>query len=122
METQFEQYLITAGLSKDEARAYEILIKKGSLPASSLGRLISVSSRPLMYKILEGLITKGLVEKSEKPGSVAQFHPAHPIKLKEWTERERERAEQSTSVLEGVIDKLISEFNLSSGKPGGTLF
>lgn len=122
METQFEQHLITAGLSKDEARAYETLIKKGSLPASSLGRLISVSSRPLMYKVLDGLITKGLVEKKEKPGSVALFYPTHPIKLKDWTERERERVEQSTSVLEGVVDKLISEFNLSSGKPGVRYF
>ncbi len=118
MDTQFEAHLITAGLTKDEARAYETLVKKGSLPASSLGRLISISSRPLIYKVLEGLIAKGIVEKKEESGSVARFSPFHPIKLKEWTEKEREKAEQSLVAVDGVIDKLVSEFNLSSGKPG----
>lgn len=118
MDTQFEQHLITAGLTKDEARAYETLIKKGALPASSLGRLIAISSRPLIYKVLDGLVTKGLVEKKDESGAIARFYPAHPLKLKEWTEKERERAEQSIISLEGVVDKLVSEFNLSSGKPG----
>jgi len=118
MDTQFEQHLITAGLTKDEARAYETLIKKGALPASSLGRLIAISSRPLIYKVLEGLMTKGLVEKRDEVGAIARFYPTHPLKLKEWTEKERERAEQSLTAVDGVVDKLVSEFNLSSGKPG----
>ncbi len=122
MEIQYEQHLITAGLTKDEARAYELLVKRGGLEAGKLGRLIEISSRPLTYKVLEGLISKGLVEKKEEVGKVAKFYATHPLKLKEYTEREREKAEQSITAVEGVVDKLVSEFNLSSGKPGVRFF
>ena len=122
METQYEQHLITAGLTKDEARAYETLVKRGGIEAGKLGHLIAISSRPLTYKVLDGLLKKGLVEKKEETGKVAKFYPSHPLKLKEYTEGERKKAEQSITAVEGVVDQLVSEFNLSSGKPGVRFF
>ena len=122
METLYEQNLILAGLTKDEAKAYETLVKLGAMQAGDLGRNIQISSRPLIYKVLDDLVTKGLVEKKEIEGKVAKFYPAHPLKLKEFADKERENAERSIVAVEGVIDKLISDFNLTSGKPGVRFF
>jgi sugar-specific transcriptional regulator TrmB len=113
----YEQSLIAAGLTKDEAAVYEILIKNGPLRASSIQRRTTIS-RPLIYKVLDELTHIGLVEKKEEPGKVAIFVPAHPIKLRDVIEKQREEAERAKLAIDGVLGSLTSDFNLVSGKPG----
>lgn len=119
----YEQSLIQAGLTRDQAAVYETLVKQGPLPASLIPRRGGLQiSRPLVYKVLEQLMEQGLVEKRDEPGKVAVFVPAHPLKLKELVERRLERAKEASTALSGVIDTLTSAFNLAGGKPGVQFF
>lgn len=113
--------LIQTGLTKDQSSVYEVLIKHGTMPASRIPRLTPIS-RPLAYKVLQELIILGLVEKQEEKGAVARFSPAHPLKLKELIEKKRLDAEDAKIALDGVLGKLLSDFNLTSGKPGVQFF
>jgi len=124
METEiadYQQSLTQAGLTSHQAAVYEALIKNGALPARTVG-LKSGLSRPLAYKILDELEALGLAEKHEKPRAVAKFAAAHPLKLKEIADKRFEAAQGAKQAMEGTLGKLISDFNLQSGKPGVQFF
>jgi len=117
----YETTLTQAGLTKDQASVYEALLKHGTMLASRIPRLVPIS-RPLAYKVLQELISLGLVQKHEEKGAVATFIPEHPLKLKELIEKKRIEAEDAKLALDGVLGKLLSDFNLTSGKPGVQFF
>ncbi|HEY4520930.1 MAG TPA: hypothetical protein VJL57_00845 [Candidatus Paceibacterota bacterium] len=71
---------------------------------------------------MDELISLGLVEKHEAPRSVARFAAAHPLKLKEIAENRFEQAQNAKMAVDGTLSKLISDFNLQSGKPGVRFF
>ncbi len=121
MELTYEQSLIAAGLEKNQAAVYETLVKRGALPASDAAHLAGLG-RPLTYKVLDELIALGLVEEKKERGKVARFVAAHPLKLKEIADKKLEAAQSAKVALEGTIGKLISDFNLQSGKPGVRFF
>ncbi len=119
----YEQTLVQTGLTSDQAGVYETLVKTGPLPASLIPRRGGLQiSRPLVYKVLEQLMTEGLVEKKEEPQKVAIFAAAHPLKLKELIEKRLGRAKQADIALSGIVDKLTGDFNLAGGKPGIRFF
>ena len=76
----YEEILIKSGLTRDQAKIYEVLLKNGVLPASKIS-LKAGLKRGLGYKIIEQLVVLGLVEKIDK--KVALFAPNHPSKIKE---------------------------------------
>jgi sugar-specific transcriptional regulator TrmB len=117
----YEESLQQMGLTKDQAAVYEILIQNGPQPARAVHQK-STLSRPLAYKVLDELIALGLVEKNDPPGKVSRFSAAHPLKLKEITEKRLEAAQGAKHSLDGLMGKLISDFNLQSGKPGIRFF
>ena len=117
----YQQSLILAGLTAGQARVYEALVKNGPLPASKAA-LVAGLSRPLCYKVLDELVAAGLVEKHDKPRAVAIFAAAHPLKLKEAADKRFEAAQGAKAALEGAIGRLISDYNLQSGKPGVQFF
>ena len=104
----YEENLKLAGLSNDQARVYELLVKNHAMQAGDIARRALISSRPLAYKILEDLIALELVEKIEKPSKVAVFVARHPIQLKEMVVKKKEAAENATIALDGILGKLIS--------------
>lgn len=116
-ELSYGQSLVEAGLTKDEALVYETLVLRGPLQAGVLKRHVPIS-RPLVYKVLGTLEEAGLVEKRDEPGKVAVFAPAHPLKLQEIIEKKRESADRAKTALDGVLGKLVSDFNKISGQPG----
>lgn len=118
----YEENLQLAGLSRDQARVYELLIKNRAMQAGDIAHSALISSRPLAYKILEDLMTLELVEKIEKTGKVAVFAARHPIQLKEMIEKKKAASENAAIALEGILGKLTSDFNLTSGKPGVRFF
>jgi sugar-specific transcriptional regulator TrmB len=118
----YEQNLILSGLTKDEAHIYEMLVRNGRMRASDIARDAQISSRPLAYKILDDLEEKGLIEKHEKEKGITEFTASHPLKLKEFVLQKREQAEGASIAVEGILGKLISDFNLTSGKPGIRFF
>ena len=119
--TEYRASLAEAGLTAHQAAVYETLIKNGSLPARAVG-LKAGMSRPLAYKVLDELEAVGLVEKQEKPRAVSRFSAAHPLKLKEIADRRFEAARGAKAAVAGTLGKLISDFNLQSGKPGVRFF
>ncbi len=120
LESSYKQSLTQAGLTEQQARVYESLIRSGDSPARAIA-LNSGMSRPLAYKVLEELKNAGLVEKIDKPG-VARFSAAHPLKLKEIADTRLQSAENAKTAVDGALHKLISDFNLVSGKPGVRFF
>ena len=118
----YEENLKLAGLSDGEARVYELLVKHRAMQAGDVAREASISSRPLAYKILEDLIAHGLAEKIERQGKAAMFAARHPTHLKEMVAKKKEESENAAVALEGIMGKLISDFNLTSGKPGVRFF
>lgn len=117
----YEQTLIQAGLNQNQAIIYEILITNGSMPAGEICKKTPFK-RGLVYKILDELAEIKLVEKLEKPQEVAIFSPAHPLKIKELAKEREEKAQDAQRALEGVLPKIISDFNLTIGKPGVRFF
>jgi len=117
----FEQVLTQAGLTENQALIYEILIKTGPLPAGEICKKTPLK-RGLVYKILDELTEIGLVEKKEKAKEVAIFSPAHPLKIKTLAKEREEKAKDAQAALEGVLPKIISDFNLAIGKPGVQFF
>ncbi len=117
----FEQHLMRAGLSSEQSRVYEMLIKRGPSTASDSARRAHVS-RTLVYKILSELAVIGLVSKNEEASKVAIFTAAHPLRLKELIEKREQDAKDSLRALEGVLGQMTSEYNISGGKPGIEFF
>lgn len=117
IDLAYKESLTQTGLDKNQALVYETLVKMGPQPASTTARHAGIG-RPLAYKVLDELITLGLAEKEDKPGKVARFTAAHPLKLKEVVEKRLAQAQGAQAALEGVLGKLTSDFNLQSGKPG----
>ncbi|MCK5026934.1 MAG: hypothetical protein KAS07_00795 [Candidatus Pacebacteria bacterium] len=117
----YEDQLTKIGLSKDQAAVYECLIKHGAAQASLIARRVSLS-RPLVYKILGELEEFGLVEKKEESGKIAIFHPSHPSALNNIVLKKKSKIEESEQSLVGILDKLTSDYNLHTGKPGIRFF
>ena len=117
----YEQHLIQAGLTPEQARMYEALIERGHSPASSVAKRAGIS-RTLAYKVLGELAALGLAEKREDPSKVALFVPTHPLKLKEIIEKRQQEAKDALSALEGVLGPLSSAYNVAGGKPGVEFF
>ncbi|MBI4088891.1 hypothetical protein HY415_02240 [Candidatus Kaiserbacteria bacterium] len=117
----FEQHLVQAGLSGEQARLYESLVKNGPSPASDAARRAAIS-RTLAYKVLGELATLGLVEKREEQGKVTLFTAAHPLKLKELIEKREQAAKDALTALEGVLGQMTSQYNIAGGKPGVQFF
>ena len=121
LTNEYADSLSRIGLDKNQAAIYEALIKNGSLPARNIA-LKSGVSRQLSYKILDELEEMGLVEKRDEPKKVAVFEPVHPLILQTILEKRLETAQSAKTALESVLQRLTSDFNLTSGKPGIRFF
>lgn len=110
-------YLQQAGLREDQAVTYTNLLTRGKTTASKLAVLVPYS-RPMVYRILDELITYGLVEKVDKPNSVSTFECTHPTKLREWMAEEKEKFNQRSKAVEATLTDLITSYTALTGKPG----
>lgn len=113
----YEQHLMQAGLTKEQASAYETLVKNGPMQARVLSRRIGIP-RTFAYAVLTELQRLGLVESKKEKGSITTFSPAHPFRLQELARDNLRKAEHSVTSVEGALAALISDFNTSSGRPG----
>lgn len=113
--------LVRTGLTPHQATLYAALVQKGTVAASKIA-LEAKLSRPLTYRVLDELIDLGLVEKIDKPRAVAKFNALHPIKLKEMADIRFTAAQEAKAAVDSSLSKLISDYNLQSGKPGVRFF
>lgn len=118
---QYLQTLVQTGLEPDQAQIYEILLKAGPLKAGQVASK-STLKRGLTYKILDELVGFGLVTKIEPPGKIAIFEPAHPLKIKDFTEAREQKLKSAQLALDGILGQLTSDYNLALNKPGVQFF
>lgn len=118
---QEENILIQAGLSEEQAQAYQALLDKGPQRASDLSKWTGIK-RGLIYKVLEQLENMSLISKKGGPGTVAVFSPSHPSLLLSNIERKEKEIALNKEMLVSSIGSLSSKFNLIIGKPNVQFF
>jgi sugar-specific transcriptional regulator TrmB len=122
---EYTEEITNTGLTKELAVVYEVLLKLGESPASTIAKAIPNTaqlSRPLVYKVLEELIVLDLAEKHAPKGKVATFLPKHPVALSKAIDKQKEIIELAKKQFLPTSGKLSSLFNLMSGKPGVQFF
>lgn len=121
IQLEYTKEITDTGLSKEQAVVYEVLLKLGVSPASAIAKAIpsgTTLSRPLVYKVLEELISLDLSSKSEEAGKIAKFTPKHPVAITKVIDEQKEKIERTKKQFLATSGKLSSLFNLSVGKPG----
>lgn len=121
IQLEYTKEITDTGLSKEQAIVYEVLLKLGESPASTIAKAIpsgTALSRPLVYKVLEELIILDLALKSNGMGKIAKFTPKHPVAITKVIDEQKERIERTKKQFLATSGKLSSLFNLSVGKPG----
>ncbi len=113
----YEQHLIQAGLTKEQAAVYETLVHQGGMQASIVARRAKIP-RTFVYAVLSELQKLGLAESRKDKGSITTFSAAHPFKLQELARNQLRAAEQAKASVEGALAAIISDFNTTSGQPG----
>lgn len=92
------------GLTKNESKVYEVLIKFGKLGSSEISRESSVSYSKV-YNILDSLVNKGLVKVI--PEKTKKFVPSSPedlIKLIEEKQKKLEKAKEKAKELKNFYE------------------
>lgn len=121
MTLEYTDQLTSTGLSTDEAVVYELLLRSGEQQASVLAKSVPAEhplSRPQVYKVLEMLISKDLVEKKDPGHSVATFLPKHPVGIAQSFDEQKAAIDTARDQFSAISGQLTSLFNLTSGKPG----
>lgn len=113
----YEQLLTQTGLSYTEAVIYELLLKEGELSAGMIHKKTPLK-RGLIYKALDDLIKKGLVKKDDQAEKVARFTARHPSELAQFINKKEEDIRRQKGVIDTVLPRLVSDYTLSSGRPG----
>ncbi len=115
------EYLLNIGLSPDQAKVYTSLLELGAVTAKKAS-LSSGLKRGLVYKILDQLISHGLVEKRAQGRETTLFLPTHPARLKHIAERKRIETENAEKSLTDVLGQLTSQYNLVTHRPNVQFF
>lgn len=110
-----EETLEQIGLSPEEAEIYLTLLNKGSLSASQIGSSTKVK-RTYVYKIVEGLMQKGLVTQN-KNGRTTVFAPNSPDHLLTLANKRKEQAENAHNQLEAHLGNLRTLYSSVDAKP-----
>lgn len=108
--------LIHIGLTKEQARIYEVLLSSPLLPVRIISKNASVS-RELTYVVLDQLQKLELVEKIENVGKVALFRAKHPSSIEKIADEKKVIAEEAKAAYGNVIEKLVRDFNISHARP-----
>ena len=115
----YEELLTKVGLTPDQSKIYEVLLKNGVLPASKTALKAGIK-RGLGYKVIEDLVSMDLVEKIDK--KVALYAANHPSKLKEITQKKADEIKVMENTLSGALGPMVSDYNLTLGKPNVQFF
>lgn len=112
----YEAIFTSIGLSSDETLVYEALLEHGPQGAGDLLDRTKKIKRGLLYKVLERLVTRGLVLQEEKDGR-ALFVPQPPESLLHMAEAQEDAARKSKESLQSLLPTLKAKYNLSTERP-----
>ena len=110
-----EKFLISLGLSQNQARTYRALVLKKCLRPSQLAKLIS-ESRSNCYALLDRLVTLGLATKSDENKKFT-YYPASPVALKALLDKQLGEVEQQLQALERRLPQMLSDYHAGGEQP-----
>jgi len=116
----YKDIFTNLGLSQNEAIIYEYLLKNGESPAGIIIKKTPLK-RGVVYNALDDLIKKNLAFKKNR-NKIAYFSPNHPETLRDFMENKEDEVKKAKKTLEANLETLISDYNLSSKKPGVRYF
>lgn len=112
-------FLERLGLSQNEAILYECLLTKGRTPARDLVTATGLG-RGNVYNILGSLVAKGIVVMTE--GTKQEYQAAEPNALRALVDAKISEAERVREELAIELPRIISTFNITTGKPTVQVF
>src|SRR4030067_255585 len=112
----YETLLSSIGFSPKETKLYETLLTNGRSNVPTLVKELN-EKRGVVHFLLNSLFEKGLVRKL-KTGKEIVVSPEHPSKLQELLEKKEKTFESTKENLLISLPSMISEYNLSTDKPG----
>jgi sugar-specific transcriptional regulator TrmB len=110
-----EKFLISLGLSQNQARAYRALVLRKSLRPNQLAKLTG-ESRSNCYAILDRLTALGLATKVDENKKFTYF-PASPTALKIMLNQQLEKTEQQLEELDRKLPQMLSEYHAGGEQP-----
>lgn len=116
----YQEYLKLLGLTDEQSRIYEYLLKNGVANASKIA-LNTEIERTLVYKILDKLVEMGIVIKQDNR-KVVRFEAGHPTHLLEIIEARENQVKNAKAALQSALDPMITDYNLTSAKPNIRIF
>ncbi len=111
----FKETLETLGLTHEEAEIYDILLLKGASGAGGILEKTDIK-RGLLYKILERLVGKGLVEEKTVRGRTV-FSAAPPDELLKAADAAEQEAIRKRKAIEAALPEMKAKFNLAHERP-----
>ena len=108
-------FLQSIGLTETESVLYELLLKFGEIPISTLVNR-SKFKRPTVYKALYSLEEKGLISQKDIR-KIIHVKPQSPQKLVELAEKVNEEFEQTKANLNAIMPSLSLNYTLSTERP-----
>ena len=105
-----QEKLKEIGLNDKEIKVYMTLLKNGRMIPAALAKLCKIS-RPSIYNIAKGLVTKGVIAE-DLGGKTLYFVPLPLENLRQIVEKPRRELEEK----EDLIKKLIGELSFATAK------
>jgi len=105
MANLYQQVLTKVGLDDEESKVYLAGLELKSAPASAIAKKASLV-RSTCYGVLENLVQKGLVAKTEKPGGIRQFVVENPELLFAYLEAQRADFDQLKAKIKNILPDL----------------
>jgi sugar-specific transcriptional regulator TrmB len=115
----YQEILKKLGLNANEAHIYELLLTKGRTKARDL-LTDSGLGRGNLYNVLTSLVSQGLATVAE--GKQQIYEAAEPSHLAILVDDQKRRADRLAQEFQGELPKLLSTFNLTTGKPAIQVF
>lgn len=112
----YEKELTDIGLSEQEIAIYSTLLKDGDMSAKEIADHTDIQ-RTYVYRILDDLIEKGIVEKG-KVGKKTVFTGSHPSHIQSYIRSRQQELRQAELSFEAILPQMSSEFVLNNNRPG----
>jgi sugar-specific transcriptional regulator TrmB len=108
------------GLTQGETKVYLSLIKLGETKTGALAKQASVSSSKV-YKILDRLITKGLVGHVTK-GKIKYFSAMEPKRVLDYIDEKEKELQEKKELVKKMLPELELEQKMSGKKTEATIY
>lgn len=108
-------FLQNIGITETESSLYELLVKLGEVPITTVIRESKIK-RPTVYKAIHSLTKKGLVTQRDIHKKL-HVRPESPSKLQELADREYKSVENTKLNLNALLPGLALSYTHSTEKP-----